>query len=251
MTELAQAPTSAIPDSHRIRLSDPENFWRAHLVMPLALFLPAFLLFEWFGLDRALAHALFYSPAYGWLGSGSGDGWARGIIHDGGRWLARSAGGTALVMWLASFAFPAARHWRRGAGFVFIAMLASIALVGGLKTITNVDCPWNLAEFGGDRPYISLFAARPHDLPHAQCFPGAHSSSGFALVCFYFLWRDRSRRVARWMLAGACLVGVVFSLGQQARGAHFFTHDFASAAIVWFVQLALYARLLKPRAGHA
>jgi membrane-associated PAP2 superfamily phosphatase len=38
----------------------------------------------------------------------------------------------------------------------------------------------------------------------------------------------------------------VFSLGQQARGAHFLSHDLASAALVWWVLLALYVRMLPP-----
>ena len=67
-------------------------------------------------------------------------------------------------------------------------------------------------------------------------------------MCFYFLLRDRSARAARWALAGAITIGVAFSIGQDARGAHFFSHDLTSAAIVWFVQLGLYAWWLKPSA---
>jgi membrane-associated PAP2 superfamily phosphatase len=36
-------------------------------------------------------------------------------------------------------------------------------------------------------------------------------------------------------------VGLAFSIGQEARGAHFFSHDLSAAAIVWFLQLGLYA----------
>jgi len=131
-----------------------------------------------------------------------------------------------------------------------VAMLAATLLVGGLKVLTNVDCPWDLAGFGGHNPYIALFADRPNALPRAECFPGAHASSGFALMCFYFAFRDRSRRVARWMLAAAIVIGIAFSIGQEARGAHFLSHDLTSAAIVWFVQLALYVKLLRPRADR-
>lgn len=245
MTELVQASpdTGAAARPNSVVTDD---FWNTHAWTPLALVLPLFFLIEWLDLDRVVAHALFYNPLAGqWLGAGTGDWWAHGLIHDGGRWLARSSAASALALWLASFVSAGARHWRRGAGFVFLAMVASIALVGGLKALTNVDCPWDLAEFGGDRPYLALFADRPDLLPRAQCFPGAHSSSGFALVCFYFVFRDRSRRAARWALLAAGLVWAVFSLGQQARGAHFLSHDLASLAIVWFVQLLLYVRLMK------
>ena len=105
----------------------------------------------------------------------------------------------------------------------------------------------NSAGFGGHNPYVPLFADRPDYLPRARCFPGAHASSGFALLCFYLAWRDDEPRRARLALAIALVVGVAFSVGQEARGAHFFSHDLASAAVVWCVQLALYAWLLAPR----
>jgi membrane-associated PAP2 superfamily phosphatase len=155
------------------------------------------------------------------------------------------------VFWALSFGVARFRPWRRQAGFVLLAMLLATLLVGGLKVVTNVDCPWDLAGFGGHNPYVALFADRPDALPRAQCFPGAHASAGFALMCFYFAFLDRSRKVARWMLAAALAIGIVFSIGQEARGAHFFSHDLTSAAIVWFVQLALYAKMLRPHRPRA
>ncbi|MCP5470792.1 MAG: phosphatase PAP2 family protein [Sinobacteraceae bacterium] len=142
---------------------------------------------------------------------------------------------------------PQLRQWRRPAAFAFLALVLSTGIVGGLKAVTNVDCPWDLAGFGGNRPYIGLFADRPDVLPHAQCFPGAHAASGFALLFGYFLFRNSSRRRARWALAAGLLTGFTFSLGQQARGAHFLSHDLTSAAIVWYVQLLLYRLMLAPR----
>jgi membrane-associated PAP2 superfamily phosphatase len=226
-------------------ISNKDDFWNRHAWVPLILFVPLFTVVEWTGLDRILAHALFYDPVHRWLGEGAGGWWAHGVIHNGGRWLARTVAGTALVLWTGSFLSVRMRHWRRSAGFVFISMAAAVLIVGGLKLVTNVDCPWDLAEFGGDRPYFGLFAARPHGLPTAQCFPGAHSSSGFALVCFYFVYRDRSRRIAAAALVGALAVWAVFAIAQEARGAHFLSHDLASLAVVWFVQLGLYVKLLR------
>ena len=217
------------------------RFWRAHLNWPLAGFLVAFAALEGLGFDRALAKAWSFNVHTGrWLGAGDGAWWAHTLLHTGGRYLVRGVAAGALILWCLSFAVTALRPWRRAAGFVGLSMLLSTGIVGALKAITNVDCPWDLAGFGGTHPYVALFADRPDALPRAKCFPGAHSSSGFALVCFYFVLRDRSRRVAYWMLLAAIAVGIAFSIGQEARGAHFLSHDLASAAIVWFVQLALY-----------
>jgi membrane-associated PAP2 superfamily phosphatase len=254
MTELVPTPASALLVAAPAP-AVPDSFWIHHAWIPLLVFVPLFGLIEWFGLDRVIAHALFYDPAHRWLGEGSGAWWAHGLLHDGGRWLARSVAGTALVLWIGSFVSARLRHWRRASGFVFLSMAAAVLIVGGLKLVTDVACPWDLVEFGGDRPYVGLFALRPHDLPRAQCFPGAHSSSGFALVCFYFLFRDRARRLATTALFGALAVWALFSLGQEARGAHFLTHDLTSLALVWFVQLGIYVKLLRqPQqrvGGHA
>jgi membrane-associated PAP2 superfamily phosphatase len=222
--------------------------WRALTLWPSVWLVAAFAVVEIAQLDRPIANALFYAAPRGWLGAGAGDWWAHDLIHDGGRWVVRGVAAAALVAWVLSFRVMRLAAWRREAGYVFLAIVAATALVGILKVLTHVDCPWDLAGFGGDRPYVALFADRPDYLPRAQCFPGAHSSSGFALMSLFFALRGRCRRWARWALAAGITTGTVFSLGQQARGAHFFSHDLASAALVWWMLLALYVRLLAPPA---
>ncbi|HEU4779722.1 MAG TPA: phosphatase PAP2 family protein [Steroidobacteraceae bacterium] len=238
-------PTRAGPAAGSSQL-----FWRQHLWWPLLAFTIAFGVLEIFSLDLVLAREWYFSDhAAQWLGAGNGAWWARGILHTGGRWLVRGIAAGALAIWALSFGVARLHDWRRTAGFVFLAMLLATLLVGSLKAVTNVDCPWDLAGFGGHNPYVALFADRPDALPRAQCFPGAHASSGFALICFYFAFRDRSRGAARWMLAAAIAIGIAFSIGQEARGAHFFSHDLTSAAIVWCTQLGLYAVYARPPAN--
>ncbi|HEU5134272.1 MAG TPA: phosphatase PAP2 family protein [Steroidobacteraceae bacterium] len=234
--------------SHARAAESAQQFWRRHLWWPLLAFTIAFAVLEMFSLDRVLARAWYFNaPTAQWLGAGDGEWWARGLLHTGGRRVVRGVAGVALLLWASSFRFSTLRAWRRPAGFVLWAMLLATLAVGGLKAVTNVDCPWDLSGFGGHNPYVALFSDRPASLKRAQCFPGAHASSGFALLCFYFVFRDRSRRAAWCALAAALAVGIAFSIGQEARGAHFLSHDLTSAAIVWFVQLGLYVKLLRPR----
>jgi len=40
-------------------------------------------------------------------------------------------------------------------------------------------------------------------------------------------------------LVSTVLIGALFSLAQQARGAHFLSHDIVSALIAWLICLAL------------
>lgn len=237
-------PIVQLKDSAQVE--SPTIFWRRHVWWPLLAFAVLFGILEVFSLDRIIAREWYYNVHTAqWLGAGSGEWWARGVLHTGGRWVVRAIASAALALWGLSFAVASLREVRRSAGFILLSMLLAMLVVGGLKAVTNVDCPWNLAGFGGHSPYVALFADRPDALARAQCFPGAHASSGFALFCFYFVFRDRSRRLARWMLAAAIAVGIAFSIGQEARGAHFLSHDFTSAAIVWFVQLGLYVGLLR------
>jgi membrane-associated PAP2 superfamily phosphatase len=232
----ARAPARAATEAR-------QGFWRLHLWWPLLGFTLVLAALEIFSLDRVLARFWYYDALTGqWLGAGDGQWWARGLLHTGGRWFVRGVAAATLLIWGCSFHVSRLRAWRRPAAYAFLSMLCATAIVGGLKAVTNVDCPWDLAGFGGDHAYVALFADRPDDLARAQCFPGAHASSGFALLCFYFGLRDRSRRAAAWALAAAITVGVAFAIGQEARGAHFLSHDLTSAAIVWFTQLAMYRR---------
>ncbi|HET8699269.1 MAG TPA: phosphatase PAP2 family protein [Gammaproteobacteria bacterium] len=208
--------------------------------MPAAFFALTFAGIALAQADFRLANAFFYDgPAHAWIGAHAW--WANALIHKGGRDLVASIAVTALLVYLASFGWPRWRQARGGAGYVVIAIALGTGLVGLLKQVTHMDCPWSLTNFGGTHAFVGLFAFRPSGAAHAACFPGAHSSAGFALMCFYFVFRERAPRAARAFLAAGALLGCVFAFGQEARGAHFLSHDVASAAVVWFAQLAAYA----------
>jgi len=129
------------------------EFWRLHLWWPLLAFTLAFSVLEVFSLDRIFAREWFFNVGTAqWLGSGDGEWWARGILHTGGRWVVRGVAAAALVLWMLSLGVVRLRDWRRPAGYVLLSMLLATLLVGSLKTVTNVDCPWDLAGFGGHYP---------------------------------------------------------------------------------------------------
>ncbi|MEO7385632.1 MAG: phosphatase PAP2 family protein [Gammaproteobacteria bacterium] len=222
-------------------LRTDRRFWRRHALWPGLLFLVAAALAATTGFDEAVARAWAFDPVAGqFIGSGPGAWWAKDLIHAKGGLLIRGFGGLILLIWALSFRMDSLRRFRRPAGYVVLSAALGAGAVGLLKLVTNVDCPWSLADFGGTVPYSHLFADRLDSLPRAQCFPGGHSSSGFALFTLYFVALGRHGTVARWALAGALLVGGVFAFGQEARGAHFLSHDLWSAALVWFACLVVY-----------
>lgn len=222
---------------HGHRLS--RRFWLNHALLP-AIALCAVLAIAGFStLDLQIARSTFFDVAnQRWRGADSW--WANDLIHIGGRDALRVLAAIAAMLLLASLRMPALHRWRRPLAYYLSAMLASTLLVGALKQLTNVDCPWDLQGFGGTRPIVHLFADRPDDLPRAACFPGAHSSSGFALMCLYFLLRQRSAVAAYAGLGIGMVVGSVFAVGQEARGAHFLSHDLCSALLVWLICLGVY-----------
>lgn len=216
-----------------------------HAVVPFALFVLLATLLATTELDLRIADRYFYDfSAARWIGKG--EWWAGDFLHTGGRNLVRALGVFGLLALGASYARPLAARWpalvehRRSIAYFAACMALVPLLVGGLKQLTNVDCPWDLARYGGTRPFVHIFEDRPDSLPQAACFPGAHSSSGFALLCLYFLGLPRNRRLALTGLAAGIGLGATFSFAQQARGAHFLSHDLWSAFIAWGICLALY-----------
>lgn len=220
-------------------------FWQ-HLRLPLVLFVLSAAVLASSTIDLRIAHALFFDETQSrWLGATSW--WTNELIHRDGTWLMRSIAAGALLLWAATWWRPQLHALRRPALYFFLSVVLSVGLVGLLKTLTNIDCPRDLTEFGGAFPFIHLFEPRPSALRPARCFPAAHSSSGYALLALYFVFRERSRRVARFGLAAGLGMGLVFGIAQQARGAHFVSHDIWSAMLVWTVALSLYTFAFKAR----
>jgi membrane-associated PAP2 superfamily phosphatase len=222
------------------------RLWWAHLRIPLAVFVVLATLFATTHTDLAIARALYFDQGtMSWVGAHNW--WINVFLHTGGRWAVRViiVGGMTLlaVTWMKGDL----RALRRPAAYFVVATVLSVAIVGLLKTLTNVDCPWDLTQFGGRFPYVELFADRPDGLRRAQCFPAAHASSGYALVALYFALRERHARLARLGLGVAIVTGLLFGVAQQARGAHFVSHDLWSAFLVWLISLSVYAFAFRAR----
>lgn len=202
-------------------------------LLPVSLI---FLMAAWWAaqsLDFAWSSWLFHLQGNAW--SLKRDVVLETLLHRGGRLASTLAWTGLLVATLVHWRRQAANGWTRPAARLLIAVLASTAFVAWLKASTHMDCPWDLAGLGGQRPFVSLFEHRPATLGTPACFPAAHAASGYAWVALYFFFL---RTTPRWRIAGLAaglLIGAVFGLAQQLRGAHFLSHDVASLAICWMV----------------
>lgn len=220
------------------------RFLSSHFWVPLIFAVIAFAFLALFDGDRYLAQTFFFDAStQTWSGAQSF--WATDLLHRGGRNLMRLVGVLAIVGWAASYRSISLAPHRRALGYLALCMAIVPLTVGALKEITNVDCPWSLQGLGGDRPVIHWYQDRPDELPRAACFPGAHSSSAFALFALYFLWLGSHPARAQVALIGVFALGSLFSIAQQSRGAHFVSHDLMSALIAWLICLTLYLKVLR------
>lgn len=220
------------------------RFLRNHLWVPVLLGAAALAAMAVLDGDRRLAQTFFFDAAtQTWRGAQSF--WSNDLLHRGGRNVMRLVAVLAIAGWAASYRWKVLEPQRRVLGYLALCLAIVPLTVGALKEATNVDCPWSLQGFGGDRPAVHWHQDRPDDLPRAACFPGAHSSSAFALFALYFLWLGTHPARARVALVGVLALGSLFSLGQQSRGAHFLSHDLMSALIAWVICLALYMKVIR------
>ncbi len=220
---------------------DWRRFWLTHAVVPgLALAL-AILPFEVTDLDLVLSDPFYDFEARCWPHVEAF--WAREVVHRWGKYFVWAVGLVPLTALLLSWRLPRLIAWRRTCLYIVLCMALSPAVVVLLKVLIGRHCPWAIERYGGDVAWNRLFDMAPSALSDGKPgrgFPAAHASSGLGLLCFYFAAYARGlRRPWLWALPGL-LLGLVFAFGQQARGAHFFSHNLWSLAVCWGIALLVY-----------
>ncbi|MDF1799590.1 MAG: phosphatase PAP2 family protein [Planctomycetota bacterium] len=201
------------------------------------LLVPSAVLFEYGGLDLAIAARFFDESARVWTYR---EHWlAAGVLHDGAQGLLLVLGGLLVLATVAALFVPRLRHLRVPLGYVLLAGLIGPLVVGAIKGSTHVYIPWDLELFGGTRPYVRLFDPAPAGLPVGRAFPAAHAAGGYTWLCLFFLasrYRPSARPAA---LLLPLLAGLLLGGAQQVRGAHLVSHDLITIAICWFSALAV------------
>ena len=117
----------------------------------------------------------------------------------------------------------------------FVGMVLSTGAVSILKGSSIHGCPSDLSLYGGHLPLLKLFEHLPLGITAGHCFPGGHASGGFALMAFYFAFRDAKPKFAKAMLVLALVLGFAMGWAQMMRGEHFLSHNLWSAWLVWAV----------------
>jgi membrane-associated PAP2 superfamily phosphatase len=204
-------------------------------------------LFEFTSLDVIVQDHCFDFAERRWIVDGNAP-LGRVLCYDGPKAVI-----FAIAAALLALAFGPSR-WRerlrigRRGLFIGILTLATVpALAGFGKSTTNTFCPSEIRRYGGDVPYVKLFAAYPiGDRPAraGHCFPAGHASGGFALVGLAWLCTSRRMRI------GAVAIGLALGwrMGgyQMLKGAHYLSHTVTTMLLAGVVAL-LWHRALRPR----
>ncbi len=230
--------------------SYPQRFWLLHLVLPLILAALLVWVYPRVNLDVFLINA-FYDPAALTFPL-KNDWFLENIMHLGLKYLMVAISLTVLGLWvlglktstalmpLFSQRFSWISTYHRQFIWVFVAMLISTTTISVLKHLSNHACPWDLLLYGGTQPYIPLFGQLPAGATPGHCFPGGHASGGFALLAFYFAFRETEPNLAKLGLLAGMIFGFAMGWAQMIRGAHFMSHNLWTAWIVWMILLVQY-----------
>lgn len=127
---------------------------------------------------------------------------------------------------------------------LFILILAigsSVAIVSITKRFIDVDCPWDLIRYGGDKPFFPMFEYDTKYLPSAHCFPASHASVGFSWIALYFYFKVTQNNFKFKALGLVIFMSLVFGFAQQLRGAHFISHDLWSFLICLVNSILIYS----------
>ncbi|CAD0264520.1 phosphatase PAP2 family protein [Pseudomonas veronii] len=223
-----------------VPVSKPLNFW-------LCLGIPAgaallMLLLQLTSLDMDLAKQFYSAADGGFIGRYSF--FLEDILHDRAKQLVILFSVLAILGFAGTFILQRLKPYRRELGCLVLSLGLATAFVSPLKTVTAVQCPWSLKEFGGQETYSELLSPRPPTDKPGRCWPGGHAATGFALFAWFFALRDRRPRMARKAFIFAVALGSVFSVSRMAQGAHFFSHNVWTAIFCWLICLGLYCLML-------
>lgn len=210
----------------------------ADLVMPAILGALMLVPLLGFGLDVSLS-AQYYTPGKGfplwhdWL--------LEKVLHDWVKEFTRAVVFLLTLAALASLRLESLRPLRAPLWYALAAALLAAAAVTAVKHASLQTCPIGLEMFGGQEPYFHLFQPVPPGARSGQCWPGGHAASAYSFFPLVFAARHAGRRrLARGLFWLVMLFGLVLTMVQVARGAHFFSHQVWTALICWYVSLAAY-----------
>jgi len=220
-----------------------------HLFISTLLLFAVLFVMEGTNLDMSFQR-LFYQNG-GWLVDNTQTA-LRLLLYKGPRFLIAAYAAVLLFLFIASLLFTGFRKFRTRKNMFILLCLVLVPLVIAItKKLTNIHCPYELQEFGGSFPYVSLFTSSAAETP-GRCFPAGHPSGGFAFLLFVMIATTRSRQMMA--LAGALMLGGLMGSYQILNGRHTLGHTLTTLIVSWIIILLLHYLLFgrqKTAYGHS
>jgi len=161
-----------------------------------------------------------------------------GVLHSGSRWVAWAMALLLVVGIWKPMPFARALTRRERVDWV-VTTIACALLVPLLKLVSLTSCPWSLAEFGGTATHVSHWLMGQADGGPGRCFPAGHATAAFCFLPGYFILRPVAPLAARRWLWLTLAAGVVLTLVQVARGAHYVSHSLWTGWCCWLLSVVL------------
>jgi membrane-associated PAP2 superfamily phosphatase len=192
---------------------------------------------RYFNLDFIIADSI-YMPTKSWVYQ---DSWVTNeLMHKYGKYALILLYILFVIKFITRDKTDETSKQRYSRIILIFSILVGTFCVSLLKYTLDVDCPKDLIQYGGSKPYFSLFHYDQSLLPSAHCFPSGHASTAFTWISLYFYttifypkWKNKA-------LIAVLAIGFVFGIGQQFRGAHFLSHDFYSLLVCIAVNVLIY-----------
>jgi len=224
---------SAFPELSTPKRQWSPHQWRQAVVWPLLLLSLLFVMATASGFDPLLARWFYQLQGEQWLLQNY---WlTETVLHQGVRQVNQVVVALLLGYWLVQFLTNRRSSSHRALGMLLLSLILSFSSVALLKKYIPMECPWDLQQFGGDKAFIGLLTHRPATMAPNQCFPAGHASIGYGWMALYYFCLVVCPAKARLALCASIGLGVLLGFTQQLRGAHFISHDIATAAICWLV----------------
>ncbi|MCP3943558.1 MAG: phosphatase PAP2 family protein [Desulfobacteraceae bacterium] len=162
------------------------------------------------------------------------------VIHGWGRRLDIGIALVWVMLFSSTFFFKPFKKFKKILIYFLVASGAGPLIVGAGKHLTHIYTPWDLKIFSGTMPYIKIFDPVPSGLPVGQAFPAGHASGGYAFFSLYFVLVYLGSPYKKYGFLFGLILGLIFGIGQQVRGAHFPSHDLFTMVICWYSALFFY-----------
>jgi lipid A 4'-phosphatase len=163
-------------------------------------------------------------------------------LYDLGQHPALFTAFFGLVGFVISFFVPSLKPFRRRFIYVCLVMVIGPGLVINaiFKDYWGRPRPRDVKAFDGVYAYEKVLTIDPSS--PGKSFPSGHASMGFFFMCFFFVFKKRSWRIAALLFGLA--FGAIMGWARIVQGGHFASDVIFSAGMVFLTAAAL-AYLLK------